>query len=254
MPAIGRVRQAEEIAETLLTRIQSGHDVDGRLPSETELAAQFGVSRVTVREALSALERRGLVIRKQGLGTFINRRTAGIQTPLEECIEYSDLIQRSGYESGLSFLDWQTDVAAPDAAERLLLPVGDPVLTIRKVFTADGTPVIYCVNTVPLGLIPPARRDETLEQIVPKLSIFTLLARWFNEHVEYQVADVTACEADAEAAERLDCRPGSALLSIIDVGYNDRQRPVFLGKAYYVPGRIHFSLVRKPIYVVQDLP
>jgi len=250
MAANGRVRQAQEVESALLARIQTGQDVDGRLPSETDLATQFGVSRVTVREALSSLERQGLVIRKQGLGTFINRKTAEIQTR----VEYSELIRRAGYESAVAFLSFQKEAASEGLAERLLIEPGAPVLAIRKVFTANGRPVIYCINAIPLALVSPERGVALVKEIVPKLSIYTLLARWFDQRVMYQVAHVTASLATSEIARGLNCRAGCPLLLIADVGYNDRQRPLFAGDSYYVPDKIHFRLVRKPIYEIQDLP
>ncbi len=218
MAANGRVRQAQEIENALLARIQTGQDVDGRLPSETDLAAQFGVSRVTVREALSALERQGLVIRKQGLGTFINRKTAEIQTRLEECVEYSELIRRAGYESGVAHLSFQKEAASEGLAERLLVEPGAPVLAIRKVFTANGRPVIYCINAIPLALVSPERGLALVKEIVPRLSIYSLLARWFDQRVMYQVA---AC--DRQPGDRRD-RPWVELSRGLPLAFDCRCR------------------------------
>lgn len=70
-------RAYEAIAHELLVLIRGGHYAPGdRLPSERQLAARFGVSRPTVREALGALESRGLVVTRQGSGTFVADREA----------------------------------------------------------------------------------------------------------------------------------------------------------------------------------
>ncbi|HVY62695.1 MAG TPA: FadR/GntR family transcriptional regulator, partial [Planctomycetota bacterium] len=70
-------RAYEAIAHELLVLILGGHFAPGdRLPSERQLAARFGVSRPTVREALGALEARGLVATRQGSGTFVADREA----------------------------------------------------------------------------------------------------------------------------------------------------------------------------------
>lgn len=70
-------RAYEAIAHELLVLIRGGHLASGgRLPSERQLAARFGVSRPTVREALSALESRGLVVTRMGSGTFVADRDA----------------------------------------------------------------------------------------------------------------------------------------------------------------------------------
>lgn len=70
-------RAYEAIVHELLVLIRGGHLAPGdRLPSERQLAARFGVSRPTVREALGALESRGLVVTRQGSGTFVASREA----------------------------------------------------------------------------------------------------------------------------------------------------------------------------------
>ncbi len=68
-------RAYEAVAHELLVLILGGHLAPGeRLPSERQLAARFGVSRPTIREALGALESRGLVVTRQGSGTFVAER------------------------------------------------------------------------------------------------------------------------------------------------------------------------------------
>jgi GntR family transcriptional repressor for pyruvate dehydrogenase complex len=70
-------RAYEAVAHELLVLILGGHLASGdRLPSERQLASRFGVSRPTVREALTALESRGLVVTRVGSGTFVADRGA----------------------------------------------------------------------------------------------------------------------------------------------------------------------------------
>jgi DNA-binding GntR family transcriptional regulator len=81
-----------------------------------------------------------------------------------------------------------------------------------------------------------------------------VLAHWFSQHVAFQISDVEACNAGGEEAQMLNCAPGTALLRLIDVGFNDKQQPVFFGETYYVPGLINFQLIRKPFYNIEPLP
>ena len=62
------------VAESLIAAIQRGeHPVGSELPSETALCARFNVSRNTVREAVRLMEQAGLVSRRQGIGTRVER-------------------------------------------------------------------------------------------------------------------------------------------------------------------------------------
>jgi GntR family transcriptional regulator len=247
-----RVSPVREIESALEKHIQTLPDSVGRLPSETHLAAQFGVSRVTLREALSSLEQRGLIIRKQGLGTFVNRATRGIATRLDECIEYGSLIRRSGYAAALSFLEWRVAPLSTSIAEALEVEPGTEALVTRKVFNANDKPVILCDNYIPLSLAPAERRAELLERFNPHWSVYNIAARLFEHIVTYQVSEVSARAADVEAARILQCAPGTGLLAIGDIGFTDSQRPVFYGDNSFVSGQFHFQLVRKAIYELDE--
>jgi GntR family transcriptional regulator len=252
MPPSRRHRQAQEIEAILRERIRVPTDGDFRLPSETELSEEFGVSRVTVREALASLERKGLILRRQGLGTFVNTKAVNIQTRLDESVEFAELIRSSGYEPELSYLHCAVEPATPDISERLQIEAGSSVVAIKKVFLANHIPVIYCINMIPLSLIDDEQeRATTCSEIDPSLSIYTVLARWFSQQVSFQISDVEACNANEVSASMLKCPRGTALLHLQDIGFNERQKAVFLGDLYYMPGLIQFQLIRKPLYNIE---
>jgi GntR family transcriptional regulator len=254
MPASRKHRQAHEIESVLRHRISVPANADIRLPSETELSEEFGVSRVTVREALASLERKGLILRRQGLGTFVNTQGVDIQTRLDESIEFAELIRSSGYEPDLSYLECEQTFASTDVAARLKIDVDAAVLTITKVFTASRTPVVYCTNMIPLNLVADSLQSSLVETIRPDLSVYTVLAHWFSQYVAFQISDVEACNADEAQARMLNCAPGTALLRLVEVGFNDRQQAVFLGDVYYMPGLIQFQLIRKPVFKIEPIP
>lgn len=245
-----RVRQAQEVEAVLLDRLTEWEKRGGRIPAETELAAEFGVSRVTIREALASLERRGLVLRQQGRGTFVNSRAAQIHTRMDESIEFGELIQAAGYEPGLGFLEGRIEAASPEIAGRLAIAEGEPVLTIHKVFEASGKPVIFLINILPLKLLKGGSPQELLAEGSLHAAIYTILDRWFGQKVAYQISSVSAVTAGAEIAQRLRCPLGSALLRMEDVGYNDDQEPVLYADVYYMTGTFEFQMIRKPVYTV----
>ena len=252
MPVGKRVNQTEEVEAALQKRIQLLRATDGRLPAETDLALEFGVSRVTVREALASLERRGLILRRQGLGTFVNRNGADLQLRLDESVEFSELIRTAGFEAGLASVTCQVGTAPEAIARQLLIEATSPVVNIRKVFTANGARVIFCLNVIPLDLIPADQHAVLLKLLDPTLSIYGLLAHSFNQRVAYQLSEVGAQHGDPEVTGLLGADSCTPLLVIEEVGYNDGQRPVFYGLEHYVPGLIHFRFIRKPVYSADD--
>ncbi len=250
MQTAKRFSQAEEVEAVLQKRIQALPAVDGRLPSETELAAEFGVSRVTVREALSSLERRGLILRRQGLGTFVNRTAMDLQLRLDESVEFNELIRTAGYQSDVGPASHEIAAAPEGIARQLLIEPGAAVLNLHKVFTANDTPIIHCLNVIPLDLLPGDRQVDLLQTIDPRVSVYALLVQPFGQRVAYQVSEVGACQADGELAGLLHANPGIPLLTIEEVGYNQAQRPVFYALEHYLTGLIHLRFIRKPVYSV----
>lgn len=236
---------SKQIEQDLVDELRARRAGD-RFPSEAELVNRYKVSRVTVREALAALARKGLIVRKQGLGTFVNHNVLQIQTRLDESIEFSELIRASGHTPSVA--ETQVRRGRPEAAiaGRLNLAGDDEILTLHKVFSADSVPVIYAVNVIPLKLVASDYRDIVVHDSLKTEPIYRFLAERCGQTVAYQIADVRSVPATDEVARHLDYKPGVSVLNIEEVGYNAENEPVFYSDEYYNTGVIQFKLVRKP--------
>ncbi len=94
-----------------------------KLPSEFELAKQLGVSRATLREALRVLEEENIIIRRHGVGTFVNARplfTSGI----EQLSSVTDMIRQAGRKPGTSFFVFLHPTADGRRYAPLPMPAG----------------------------------------------------------------------------------------------------------------------------------
>lgn len=128
------------------------YDEGKQLPSEFELAKQLGVSRATLREALRLLEDEGLVVRRHGVGTFVNAKpmlTAGI----EELSSVTDMIRKANMEPGTIFLSDSVLEATEEDQELFGLSNLEKVFQIERLRTADDVPVVYCLDRVPYDLL-----------------------------------------------------------------------------------------------------
>ena len=92
---------------------------DGRIPPETELATELGVSRTTVRDALSRLEHEGAIVRRQGSGTFVNPHGLRIKTRLEEMWSYEEMLKDHGYAPSVKVISVDMEAPATDTARAL---------------------------------------------------------------------------------------------------------------------------------------
>lgn len=133
------------IRTKLLQEMKCGQYADcDRLPRETVLAEQFGISRNHLREVLAQLEREGFITRIHGVGTLINRHVTKVNYRMDIEMEFLDIIRQSGYEPGISYIHAQEEPADQLIAEKLQIPEGTEVLRVSRTCTADGKTAIYC--------------------------------------------------------------------------------------------------------------
>ena len=120
----------DQVKAHIKERISDEGFVDGRIPPEVDLADELGVSRTTVRDALSRLENEGTVYRRQGAGTFVNEPGLQIRSRLEEIWSYEQVLEDHGYTPSVRVLSETEMVADVATIEALDLDDGGSVLAI----------------------------------------------------------------------------------------------------------------------------
>jgi GntR family transcriptional regulator len=230
----------ERIRDELLNWIKRSHfSEDQQLPSEPDLARDFGVSRATIRAALSLLAREGIIIRKHGSGTYVNRALLSLRLEIGDTWEFQEMIRRNGYEPAILFLD--TDICkAGEVATALRINITDDVLRIRKIFKADGKPAIYSIDYLSLGLAKPPHDLEKL-----KGPIFPYLEEAYGESPAYSVTDIYPVIAGVERSILLQVEATSPLLLFIDVFFNSGNEPILYGQNYFTD-LLHFRAIQQP--------
>ena len=147
----------DQVKNHLKDMIIRGEFADGRVPPEMELAEALGVSRTTIRDALSRLEMEGAISRRQGAGTFVNDPVLQIRSRLDEIWSYEAMLQAHGFTPSTHVLESRVYTVGdpqldPAIAETLSLADGEQVLFISKLFQEDNVPVILAYNYLPLRL------------------------------------------------------------------------------------------------------
>ena len=236
---------SQQIAEILIRRIRSGiYPPDAQLPPEHDLAAEFHVSRATVRSATSALAARGLVVRRQGVGTFASRLSR-ISNPLNEALDFHEMITGDGHRFGVQVVGCEWGVAEARLADLLQVDPGDPVLRSHKIFTADGNAVIFCINTLPGWLLDEEASRSVLGRPESTEPFFEFLRTRLGQTVEYHVAHLKPEIAADCPFPGLPLQPSAPLLVIEEVGFNSEERPIWHALEYFPGGAMTFELVRQ---------
>lgn len=218
--------------------IESGKLRPGeRLPSEAELSKQLGVSRATLREALRLLEEEKIVIRRHGVGTFINSKPV-FSGGIGELFSVTDAIERQGYKAGTMILKTAFEESGEEERKRLSLKQGEGVLMIERIRTADGLPVVYCIDRIPAHLASKgySARGE---------SIFTWLESTTGIRITYAVAQIEPMGYNEKVSNLLHCDRSTPLLLLEQIHYDENERPILYSHNYFRADKIHFHVVRR---------
>lgn len=191
-----------------------------KLPAEEELAATLGVSRMTLRQALAALEGRGLVRRKRGRagGTFVSRPR--IECDLTGLPGFTEQMRRARVRASARVIRAEVVKPPPPLAEALHLRRGGKVYKIVRVRLANREPLALEETYLPVTDFP-----ELLDHRLTG-SLYSLMGR------TYGLAPHTAREwlepvvADADQAAMLGIAEGAALMLVTRTAYTESGKPI----------------------------
>ncbi|HEX5827710.1 MAG TPA: GntR family transcriptional regulator, partial [Candidatus Limnocylindrales bacterium] len=208
-----------------------------RLPSETELASSYQVSRVTVRTALKSLEAQGLVDIRHGAGTFVADFGQSIRAGLQELGSISATIRELGHEPGMDQRSKVVRAATAEEAEKLDVPVGSPVLALERAVLSDGEVVAFSYDVLRLDVLPPGTADE-----VGRGSVFELFER-VGLRPKRAFARLHAVQSDEVGWG--SGRPANGLYLLLDqVHFTPGSVPLMYSRTYFVEGRFEFVIIR----------
>lgn len=236
MSVFSRTRLDSEVRALLQERIGAGiYPIGETLPSEVALASELGVSRVTLRQALKSLEEDGVLIKRHGVGTFVNEPFPVLECVLHQNLGVTEMIRRSGLEPGTAeqaLIDPYTDETAASILGRGAL------VALERVRTANGRPIAVTTDVIKRQDV----KDTTLFAR-DNLSIYSLLEE-LGITIRHGNATLLPTQATAEVAAALAIPVGSVLLMLEQTDFDSRDRPVVFSRELWVRRAIRFVVDR----------
>lgn len=196
-------------------------DEEQALPSERELATALSVSRVTVRKAIQKLAAEGLLVQRQGAGTFIARRMV---QPLKHLTSFSEDMQSRQLVSGMLWLERSMSNASEIESQALKLEENAPVARLYRLRTANEQALALELAVLPRSLLP--------EPQLLNGSLYEYLDQQDNRPVR-ATQRLRAVSCDAEQATFLRVEPGSPVLYIERHSFKADGSPVEFTRSYY---------------------
>jgi GntR family transcriptional regulator len=218
---------SHQIAHQLRAAILSGTLAPGaRLPSQPELAAHYGVARETVKSALRLLGAEGLIVSRQGQGTFVKiqkrlRRLSDARYKRGDDVKPPFMAEAdaAGFESYVTY-DTAQVRASEEIAKRLKIETGSPVSRTNYRFFVDGEPVQLSTQWEPLALTGGTPIELPEEGPVGKEGV---IARYdfIGIHVTHVHEEVNSRMPTPEEVRLLDISPGTPVFAITRTHWAD---------------------------------
>ncbi|HOP25340.1 MAG TPA: GntR family transcriptional regulator [Defluviitoga sp.] len=221
-----------------------------KIPSQQELCNNFGVSRTLIREVLVSLEREGLIIRKQGLGTFVVKKEGIVQTGLDYLRGVYNIISTSGRTPKLILNEFEEVKATPPISKTLKIDKNEPLIKIKRLYTADDIPVIYAetymvVNRIPGGreaILSVLKNEKSREE-----EIFSFLDKYFMRPIKHAIAEIEAIEANKYLSDLLKVPEKKAITLLLEVHYDENNIPLLYSLDYINTSVFKLSVFRRKI-------
>jgi GntR family transcriptional regulator len=231
---------AEQVEQLLRGRIRDGTYPPGsRMPSESELADEFGVSRATLRTVLAKLAVTGLILRKQGDGTYVNIKVREINAYQGLLWEFVRIIETNGYKPTIKSLSIEKKLATEEEAASLGIETGDELLSLARLFYADDRPVILARNIIPAVFL-----REPFEQVDGQLHISEILRRYCHQNIAFAITEIHSVSVGKEVHNLLRKELGQPVLTLDVAFYSKHNLPLALGINFFDDEILRLSLVQ----------
>jgi DNA-binding GntR family transcriptional regulator len=209
-----------QIQQRLLEQIRSGELKAGQpVPSEQEIAAAMGVSRMTARQALKSLCSLGVAYSQRGKGTFVSR--IKLEKNFRQVLSFSEEMHARGSRPRSRVLAFKRVRPDSAVAEALHLAPGEDIFLLRRVRLADSVPLCVECTHLPVRLCP-----DFQNAFDPRSSLYRTLAERYGVQIEIADEVAEASLATAGEARLLRIRKKAPVFRFTRTAYRLNGEPV----------------------------
>lgn len=222
-----------QIEEELKRQIYLGeYEVGEPIPSERDLSIKFGVSRMTVRQAITNLVLNGLLYREKGRGTFVS--TPKLEQPLNGLTSFTEDMRARGLTPSSKLIKFEKQRPSFDVARDLLLEEGEEVYFIVRIRNADSQPMAIERTYIPLHALPNLTEESF------NGSLYRLVEDTYGLKIGNAIQQMEAAIVAKEDSKYLQIEPTAVVLMIKRISYLSDGRPFEVVRSSYRADRYKF--------------
>jgi GntR family transcriptional regulator len=209
-----------QICEALRLRIQSTElKAGGTFPSERELAEFYGVSRMTVRQALQRLRQESLIYHERGVGTFVSSRKIDVHT--RNLGGFSEEMLSLGLKPSSRILELKSELPVEQVARDLDLEEGEKVFHLERLRLADDEPMAFETTYLPEKFCPELDKWD-----LTKTSLYQILVDNYSLQMNHAAESLEAAAATKFVAKQLGIKTNSPVLVVHRVVFSESNQPI----------------------------
>lgn len=222
------------IHDSIKKKIDRGvWEIGQRLPSERDLADDYEVSRMTLRQAITLLVEEGILERRVGSGTYVASHR--VQEKMRGTTSFTEIVRSQGKTPSSQLISYQRKLANEAEIQQLQLKATDTVVRMERVRFADNVPLVFEVASIPEKLIQSFNQEDITEHFFQ-----TLTDNGYEIGKSQQT--IYAKNASERVANYLKVPKNHAVLALTQVSYFTDGRPFEYVHSQYVGDRFEFYL------------
>jgi GntR family transcriptional regulator len=218
-----------QISNWLMEMIQIGrYAIHDKLPSESKLSQVFRVNRNTVRQAISDLVAKGLIQKKNGVGSFvISRPFQPVKYTLQHISSFTDDMIRMGIVPQTKLIHKSVIEAPPEVAEKMMLGREKLVILTERLRLGDRIPLV-----IERSYLPHKEYKDILKMRLTG-SLYHLLTKKFHVNLHRSIQTFRAITLSVRDAKLLDLPPRSPGIFLESIIYDSKNIPVEVLHAFH---------------------
>lgn len=227
-----------QIKQRIREQIEQGQlGTDAKLESERGLEKRYGVSRITVRQAVRELVQEGWLLSHPGKGFFVARREETYELHLLR--SFTAIAEAHGRTPTSRLIEGRLCPAPAEIARPLFLPTGAEVVMLKRLRCLDGLPMVLTQDWFAAGLVPGILE---LDWSTGNRSLYAEIRDRYRLRPDRGRTTLSARLANTEEADLLELTPPAAVLTVEQIAYDRQGRPVNMTFSSHHPLRYPLSL------------
>ncbi len=203
-----------EISKDILKKIEDNIYEEGKqIPTETALAKEYGVSKITIKKSLNTLQEKGIIFRQRGMGTFVRRSIRNFEKFTHDQTKGFTRANENKFKIKTKVNSLEIELATDKINKLMSIPKEEYVYSFERVRFKNDTPVSVERGFVPIKFV------SGLTKTILEGSLFEFVEKTTKSKISSVHKDISIIEADEHIAEELSIKKGEKVVYFEEIHY-----------------------------------